>query len=557
MVDSLIQLKSINDILKYNFIIPSYQRGYRWTKTQVVDLLDDIYEFIQKKEDKVEGVGDFYCLQPIIVKSTVDKSWLLIDGQQRLTTIYIILSFLEKKRFTIEFETRKKSKGFLEDLNTEINKDNIDFYHISKAYNYIKDWFDVKEEDEATITDEFYINLGKYTKVIWYEVDKEEDEIEVFTRINSGKIPLTNAELIKALFLNSKNFDSEEKDVKQIEIAKEWDEIEFTLQDDRLWYFLSKDNDYPTRIELLFQILSNRKNEDEFSTYRYFSNKENIVEIWSEAEENVKKAFLSIKHWYENDKLYHLIGYLIATDQKNVREIHSDFSGKGKKEFENFLTNKVLENIEIDTIEELDYTSHSKEIMRTLLLFNIGTILQNENSYIKFAFDKFNQEKWSIEHIHAQQDKGLNSRESILNWLSDAKTQIKLLEGLGKEQKKQKNEIILESKKIELKDKINRDDEDFRVLENKIFDFFGEADVHTIDNLALLSSKVNSSLSNSIFPIKRKILIEKDKVGEFIPICTKNVFLKYYSSNIQNLYFWNTDDRKSYLNELKSVLKAI
>tara|TARA_R110002072_G_scaffold125944_3_gene262497 strand:+ start:25910 stop:27583 length:1674 start_codon:yes stop_codon:yes gene_type:complete len=557
MDESSIHLKSINDLLKFNFIIPSYQRGYRWTETQVVDLLNDIYEFIQKKEDKVDSVGDFYCLQPIIVKSTEGNNWRLIDGQQRLTTIFIILSFLNKKRFTIEFETRIKSKGFLENLSDKINKDNIDFYHISKAYNHIKKWFDGKEEDEATIADEFYINLGKYTKVIWYEIDQNDDEIEVFTRINSGKIPLTNAELIKALFLNSKNFDSDEKNLKQIEIAKEWDEMESTLQKDKIWHFLNKQNDYPTRIEILFQVLSNNQNEDEFSTYRFFSKKQNIVELWSESDESVKKVFLSIKHWYDHNKLFHLIGFLIATNQNNVKEIYSDFIGKGKKEFESFLIKKVLRNIDTDKIEELEYTNHSTEIMRALLLFNIGTILQSNDSYVRFAFDKFNQEKWSLEHIHAQQDKGLNSKASILNWLKDAKAQIKLLEGLSKEQKNQKNEIILESKKIELKDKITSDDEDFRTLENKIFDFFGEADIHTIDNLALLSNQVNSSLSNSIFPIKRNILINKDKIGEFIPICTKNVFLKYYSTNVQNLYFWNTDDRKSYLNEIKSVLKAI
>src|SRR5690606_14870663 len=157
--------------------------------------------------------------------------------------------------------------------------------------------------------------------------------------------------------------------------------------------------------------------------YRFFSSKEKIVELWSESEESVKKAYLSIKHWYDNDKLYHLIGFLIATNQRNVKSIYSDFSGKGKKEFESFLTNRVLENLDLDHIEELDYNTDSNEIMRILLLFNIGTILRNENSYIKFAFDKFNQEKWSIEHIHAQQDKGLNSKESIINWLKDIKSQ--------------------------------------------------------------------------------------------------------------------------------------
>jgi uncharacterized protein with ParB-like and HNH nuclease domain len=243
MEKSIIDLKSINDLLKLEFLIPSYQRGYRWTGRQVEDLLNDIYEFIQKKEAKSDGIGDFYCLQPIIVKKESESRFRLIDGQQRLTTIYIILYYLEKKKFSIEFETRKTSKLFLENISEVINNENIDFHHISNAYIKVKEWFEKLEEFEATIQEEFFINLGKYTKVIWYEINENEDERDVFTRINSGKIPLTNAELIKALFLNSKNFEEEDKHLRQIEIAKEWDDMEYSLQNDEFWYFLAKNKE--------------------------------------------------------------------------------------------------------------------------------------------------------------------------------------------------------------------------------------------------------------------------------------------------------------------------
>ena len=48
--------------------------------------------------------------------------------------------------------------------------------------------------------------------------------------------------------------------------------------------------------------------------------------------------------------------------------------------------------------------------------------------------------------------------------------------------------------------------------------------------------------------------IEKDKNGEFIPLCTKNVFLKYYSDDVQDLFFWNSNDREDYINEIESVI---
>ena len=108
---------SINQLLKFDFFIPSFQRGYRWDDNQVDDLLEDIWEFfnISNKDE-----GEFYCLQPIIVKSEKNR-YRLIDGQQRITTIYLILSYLEfymkrykYEKFKIEYETRIDSKGYLE-----------------------------------------------------------------------------------------------------------------------------------------------------------------------------------------------------------------------------------------------------------------------------------------------------------------------------------------------------------------------------------------------------------------------------------------------------------
>ncbi|MCR5862309.1 DUF262 domain-containing protein [Flavobacterium sp. J372] len=114
------RLKSIAEFLdgEHHFIIPSYQRGYRWEERQIEDLLNDIYEFqedIKKKTDN--KIGEFYCLQPIVVLKNGNNKWEVIDGQQRLTTIYILLSSIKdalkllklpSNLFTLEYETREK-----------------------------------------------------------------------------------------------------------------------------------------------------------------------------------------------------------------------------------------------------------------------------------------------------------------------------------------------------------------------------------------------------------------------------------------------------------------
>lgn len=99
MSDTVVRLKTIADLQNESvkFYIDAYQRGYRWTRNEVRDLLDDIREFSQvKKPDD----GAFYCLQPIIVTRKEDgDGWKVIDGQQRLTTLYLIYSFYHPELF--------------------------------------------------------------------------------------------------------------------------------------------------------------------------------------------------------------------------------------------------------------------------------------------------------------------------------------------------------------------------------------------------------------------------------------------------------------------------
>lgn len=112
-------LKSVKQLFDYNFFIPAYQRGCRWADTQVTQLLADVWEFT--KRDKKEK-GEFYCLQPIVAKKQGDNQWEVIDGQQRLTTIFIVLKYLEDicklldsdfKHYSIQYSTRKNSADFL------------------------------------------------------------------------------------------------------------------------------------------------------------------------------------------------------------------------------------------------------------------------------------------------------------------------------------------------------------------------------------------------------------------------------------------------------------
>ncbi len=159
-----LELKAVSQILDFDFFIPFYQRGYRWDRRQVEDLLNDIYDFSQKKEKK-----GFYCLQPIVVRPDGANRYRVIDGQQRLTTLYIILKYLEEARkiifsddrvFKLEYETRKDSQSFLQDdLSKGVNRQNPDFYYMSKAYQTIKEWFENKKINKADFFFKCFIKI--------------------------------------------------------------------------------------------------------------------------------------------------------------------------------------------------------------------------------------------------------------------------------------------------------------------------------------------------------------------------------------------------------------
>ena len=91
-------LKPFHELLEMHFIIPPYQRGYRWESRQVEELLDDLLDFVKslktKRNRNNEGHEPYYCLQPITVVRHPENAdtYFVVDGQQRLTTCLLYTS---------------------------------------------------------------------------------------------------------------------------------------------------------------------------------------------------------------------------------------------------------------------------------------------------------------------------------------------------------------------------------------------------------------------------------------------------------------------------------
>lgn len=575
-------LKIIRDLKDIFFVIPSYQRGYRWQKQQVRDLLNDILNFEQQGDN-------FYCLQPLVVKERMDKHWIVLDGQQRLTTIFLILKVLNIKLFEIQYETREKSREFLESINKNGKDKNIDFWHIYGAFECIKEFFKGKDN----IKEKFKNKLLEHTKMIWYEISDNESEIELFTRINIGKIPLTNAELIRALLLKCSKEEKKEMNrlelaKNQLEIAIHWDFIENTLHNDDFWYFLSND-DSPTRIDLIFHILALRidkeNKEKEYGTYFSFciindNFKENQQEIWGKA----KEIYRILKEWFDDRECFHKIGFLLADNSstKILSEFLYEYTKQTKIEFKKYLDKKIKENLKRSlkkdkskpiVLENLEYGKDSALIKKILLLFNIQSLLANKTSQTKFNFKDFKTEKWDIEHIHSQNE---NIESSFVEWL-----QIQLVYGDIKYNKEEIKELFNRDDDFDIeKEAKESKDNDFKEklekyfgkgqIENKIQKIYGDyakkyqddnkekliKEINTIKNLTLLDRATNRSYKNAFFPTKRNCIIELDKASTFVPLCTRNVFVKYYSKNDTDSHVWSDGDANAYLEVIKESLKA-
>ncbi|HOL83557.1 MAG TPA: DUF262 domain-containing protein [Caldisericia bacterium] len=593
-----IELKSISELSGMKFFIPDYQRGYRWTEELVNDLLEDIDEFIN------ENHSDFYCIQPLVVKKNIierDESckklnelsyddnnlidsteklidaysqWEIIDGQQRLTTIFILLKYLcpdIRNYYSIEYETRKGSNDFLEKIDEKSENDslgNIDYYHMYKAYEKISEFF-VGDKGKENCKKEFLETLLYKVKFIWYETINE-DPIKVFTRLNIGKISLTNAELVKALFLNKSNFKTSDSDkirLQQQEIASEWDKIEYTLQSDEFWLFLNeKGYDKPTRIDFILDFICEKNllevrdynnnvalGNDEYRTFRYFytwfkkEGNPNILECWSK----IKTIFQTFNEWFNDLELYHYIGFLVEQRVK-ITEIHYNWIKNGTKQqfidgyIKKLIRDKIMDCSNLEKEYDLDAKSKKTQCRPLLLLHNIQTVINQGKELIKnekyklpvfykFPFYLFKKEAWDIEHIDSYTENSLDDKKDQKEWLKAAyfdvsdeelkgeiKSFINYLNSCSNNKEKEGKEHESEDLKEQTTNsnegsKLNDEDKSkFEDLQKKIIDSIKDSklndeDKNKIWNFCLLDASTNRSYGNSIFSAKRRAIIGKDQ----------------------------------------------
>jgi hypothetical protein len=540
--------------IKGTFYVPAYQRGYRWGEVEVRRLLDDI----------LDSHGKPYYLQPVVVKRHGDE-WELVDGQQRLTTLFLILQYMKREglqssaaAYSLRYETRPGSAAYLEQLDPGLSQENIDFFHIYEAYRCIGEWFDAHGTRRQWAANKFYDALFERVRVIWYEAADDLDATTLFTRLNVGRIPLTDAELVKALLLSHSRSDAGLTD-RALEIAAQWDAVERDLRNPELWAFITgRSSAGPTCIGLLLDTIAGGpagRDRPRFHTFETL--RERITagpqEFWDE----VVDLHSLVMGWHDSRDLFHKIGFLISQGESFSGLIERS-KAKSKSRFKAELDELIRDNLNLTEagLRELGY--QNAKTSKVLLLMNIETIRQRQLSSERYSFSEHAAGQWSLEHIHAQNAEQLNRAEQWEEWLHLHRKALTAFDDIDQVRKKDvldRVEEVLASPPVK--------ETDFRPLERELAELLSvgsdtaDGALDSIANLALLPGGDNSALGNSVFAVKRAVILEHDRRGSYIPVCTRNVFLKYYSPPDEHqILFWSASDREHYLRAMADRLRG-
>lgn len=539
--------------LRGTFVVRDYQRGYRWRSEDVLRLLDDLWS---------NGDRD-YWLQPITVLPAGEDKWELVDGQQRLTTLFLLFRCMEREElqsegppFDLEYETRPGSRQFLDSLEPELATTNIDYHHLFVAYTTIRDWLAGHGHRRQNAANKLYGYLFDCVKVLWYRPPEGTDARRLFRNLNVGKIALTDAELLKADLLRRRPVSPGGGD-RTREIVAAWDAIERDLHDERFWAFLTPEAPslYPTRITLLLDTVAggplgrSRPRFHTFLTLAERINNEGPGAVWDE----VVQRFGLLRGWFDDPSAYHLVGCAVSLGEP-LRELVGEAVTRKRTDFFEWLTGRVRQRVNVTWrgVQELRYGKHSRPLGQLLLLANAETVRRLDDRHRRYPFEQHHTGGWSLEHIHAQRPEGFNKQHQWQSWLTHHRD---ALGGLAPSPRRDALAERIDGALPAI------DAKTFNELAAEVvacFETQGEPllEPHGLGNLALLQQRDNSRLSNAVFEVKRRRILEIDRRGGYLPPCTRRVFLKYYSAaeDLQ-LNYWSERDREAYLEALRELLQ--
>ena len=445
-----VTLKQVRELQDFHFLIPFYQRGYRWNKRQVRQLLLDLDSF--QPTDK-----NFYFLQALVVVKAGDASYRVVDGQQRLTTLQLILNVPETSSIQIAYE-----RG-------EATEQGLDFFFKKKAEECIKEFFENKKDEDKRA---FLKKVQDQCRFLFYEIPAEKEQ-QTFRELNSGKISATDSDLVKYLLLKP---GSDEEAAVTHARAEEWDEIERKMNDDAFFAFMTPRNTWreEDRMTILFRYAGFTVTPG-LEVFPFLMKIEEKLETSSRAEvwKKISAAFHQLEAWFRDPLLYHAFGWYVH---------QRGGSAPGKLEETRWREElKKAAGYHIPAPDETsdDYQQGQDPLHRYLLLHNVACCWSRQTRYDFVRHRRVGV--WSLEHIFARNQRDLTSKEELEQWLGECTQQ-------------QWEEYQQEC----------RNNQGNKWLADKLGKKYPAEEVdNSIRNLALLPQDANASFNNKLFEGKR------------------------------------------------------
>lgn len=611
-----------NGMLYFN--VPEYQRGYKWNAEDVKTLLNDLKAFEESKPQE----GHFYCLQNItIVPDAKMSCFNVVDGQQRLTTIYILLSYLRKfhnlegfafapecLRYSVREETAKVlrksiSTGTIWETTIEPqNASHKDEWYILDVARGIKDWFTDNDISNDIITDKLQIIINKMGAG---------NEESIFAGLNGGKVDLDGADLVRAELITRsarEKYGNTSTPAKtnefRVRIGIEIDEMNRWWADENhkkyfqqfLKHATTKNAQFNAElypIDLLYQLYYEcDQNQDEPLDFRFFehgrdtNNNLNDHDHW-ELYDSVVEMHKNLQEWYEDDQIYHWLGFLFFNfknrSEVNFRSIYRKWTKWEKWEEEPFIrksefityiksiikeglvhpyvnekhNGKEAERL-LDSISDTEedwYSDQNGLIDKILILMDIlictDTYIYNQkqdgNSHKmeRIPVDYLRRNNEDKEHIRSCTPNDVEGKEirDKKKWI-DHITKLYITPSSVEEKERQFGEIIIDK----LLTFTNEDLSDSQIQElNQIMNQYSQ---NSIGNLVLLHYKINRSYGNHPFQEKiQRITAEYMRKANYVRPFTLMVFLSIVDSEKAD-WRWTHANIKSNAENIKKQVES-
>lgn len=489
------KLKSINDLKKFSFYVPFYQRGYRWTGDEITSLLEDVAAW--------DGPNPYF-LQLLVVRKDGMK-YNIVDGQQRLTTVALILEKLDSCEGYFSIDYARGSEG------------SADARFRKNAKEIIADWMQKCSKREA-LRDNF-LNA----QFLYYEASDEQEEKRLFHQLNTWRIPATDAELVKCIILSRGDAGALEGR------TWEWDTMERSLRDDMFWGMLGLSAESKTlRMEIFLAnipFVQKRMEEDKANIERF--------PIFAQIQK-IEKC--DLEEWWKEVVMY----------WKSCLRDHGDILRHNYVGWRNLCRQSGYCNapqcleIKNELMEKADLYEENVCWARSWLLLANAAFAWTHGRRYDF-YGQAQRRAISVEHIRARNQHKLDSDE-LKRWLEEKKVS-----------ESKRAEII--NRYVCVQDVVKAEDELAKSLADIKVPYFEKSVDHSIGNLALLTNEANAAFNNGTFEEKRFKLVKRLSEGDFVPDLTQAVFFRTLPG-VGNGAVWVETDREVYKDFMKNIVRV-